>query len=40
MEAASKTVEDFGIATECGIARVRTKELVEQLIRIHAEAAD
>ena len=40
MEAASKTVEDFGIATECGIARVRTRELVEQLIRIHAEAAD
>ena len=36
--AASKYLQDFGIATECGIARQRTVERVERLIRIHAAA--
>lgn len=36
---ASKYVPEFGIATECGIARQRTVELVESLIRIHAESS-
>ena len=33
---ASRFVPEFGIATECGIARKRTTEVVEELIRIHA----
>ncbi len=37
--AASRYLQDFGIATECGIARQRTVEQVEKLIRIHAEAS-
>jgi hypothetical protein len=36
---ASKYLSDFGIATECGIARQRTNEQVEKLIRIHAETS-
>ncbi|MCY4427913.1 MAG: hypothetical protein OXC05_12920 [Halieaceae bacterium] len=38
--AAEQVVENFGIATECGIARVRTPELVRELLHIHALAAD
>jgi hypothetical protein len=34
--AASKYVKGFGIATECGIARLRTPELVTKLLEIHA----
>ena len=34
--AAGKYVSDFGIATECGIARQRTPELVRKLLEIHA----
>jgi hypothetical protein len=34
--AAAKVVSDFGIATECGIARQRTPEQVRELIRAHA----
>jgi len=37
--AASKVVSDFGIATECGIARQRTPEHVRALIRAHAAAS-
>jgi hypothetical protein len=37
--AASKYVRDFGIATECGIARQRTPELVTKLLEIHAAAS-
>ena len=37
--AASKYVADFGIATECGIARSRTPELVKKLLEIHAGAS-
>jgi methionine synthase II (cobalamin-independent) len=33
---ASKYVNNFGIATECGIARARTPELVRSLIEVHA----
>jgi len=38
--AASKHVPEFGIATECGIARKRTAEVVEELIRIHAACSE
>ena len=34
--AASKYVSRFGIATECGIARQRTPELVTKLLELHA----
>jgi len=37
--AASKVRPAFGIATECGMARARTNELVLKLLSIHAEAA-
>jgi hypothetical protein len=37
--AANKYVTDFGIATECGIARSRTPELVKLLLGIHAGAS-
>ncbi len=33
---AAKYVSDFGIATECGMARARTRELVDRLLEIHA----
>jgi len=39
IEAAAKHVRDFGIATECGMARCRTPEMVQNLLRIHAEAS-
>jgi hypothetical protein len=37
--AASRYCSDFGIATECGIARQRTPELVRRLLEIHAGAS-
>jgi hypothetical protein len=37
--AASKYVADFGIATECGIARCRTPEVVRSLLEIYAGAS-
>ena len=37
--AASKVRPAFGIATECGMARARTNELVLKLLSIHADAA-
>jgi hypothetical protein len=39
IRAAAKYVPDFGIATECGIARCRAPELVRDLLAIHAEVA-
>jgi hypothetical protein len=39
MAAARKSAPEFGIATECGMARARTPDVVHELIRIHAEAA-
>jgi len=37
--AARRYVKDFGIATECGMARCRTPEIVGTLLRIHAESS-
>jgi len=37
--AANKYVSDFGIATECGIARARTPELVHSLLHVYAGAS-
>ncbi len=37
--AASRYASGFGIATECGIARLRTPELVRTLLEIHAGAS-
>jgi len=39
IEAASRAVKDFGIASECGIARARRPELVRQILQTHADAA-
>jgi hypothetical protein len=39
MKAASAFVRNFGIATECGIGRARTRELARRIMAIHAEAA-
>ena len=39
IKAASSIMPDFGIATECGMARARTREQVLELLRVHAGAA-
>jgi hypothetical protein len=39
IETARRHVQGFGIATECGIARARTRRTVEELLRIHAETS-
>lgn len=39
ISAASKYVSDFGIATECGIARCRTPEIVHSLLKVYAGAS-
>jgi hypothetical protein len=39
MEVARKYAPAFGIATECGIARARTPELVREILAVHAAAA-
>jgi len=36
---AAKYVSDFGIATECGIARCRTPEVVHSLLQVYAGAS-
>src|SRR5262245_58102804 len=36
---AQRYAKEFGIATECGIARARTRRVVEDLLRVHAEAS-
>ena len=35
IDVARKYVEDFGIATECGFARARTRQVVEQILAVH-----
>ena len=37
--AASRHVSAFGIATECGMGRCKTPEVVTELLQIHADAA-
>jgi len=37
---ASKYAADFGIATECGIARCRTPEIVHSLLDVYAGASE
>jgi hypothetical protein len=39
MQAARTTVSEFGIATECGMGRSRTPDMVRALLRVHGEAA-
>jgi len=39
IEAAARYAPEFGIATECGMARLRTPELVRTLLKIHAEVS-
>jgi len=39
MAAAGKYVSGFGIATECGIARAKTPDVVTKILEIHAQAA-
>jgi methionine synthase II (cobalamin-independent) len=39
IETSAKYVAEFGIATECGMARRRTPELVRTLLQIHAGAS-
>ncbi|HEY7387339.1 MAG TPA: hypothetical protein VH640_02445 [Bryobacteraceae bacterium] len=39
IDAAAKYVSNFGIATECGMARCRTPKLVRTLLNIHADAS-
>jgi len=39
MKAAGAFTKDFGIATECGMGRVRTPAAALKIMRIHAEAA-
>jgi hypothetical protein len=39
IEAARKFVPDFGIATECGIARARTDHVVHDLLKAYADAS-
>jgi len=36
---AAKYVSDFGIATECGMARCRTPQIVRHLLAIHRDAS-
>jgi methionine synthase II (cobalamin-independent) len=35
--AAHRYVPEFGIATECGMARARSEETVRTLLKIHAQ---
>ena len=37
--AARQVISQFGIATECGIARARTADIVKKIIYLHAKAA-
>jgi hypothetical protein len=39
LEAAARVRPDFGIASECGISRVKTPAVVEEILRIHAALA-
>ena len=35
IDVARKYVSDFGIATECGFARARTRQVIEQILDVH-----
>jgi hypothetical protein len=37
--AASKYIPAFGIATECGMARARVPQVVENILNIHAQGS-
>jgi hypothetical protein len=39
IDTAARHVPDFGIATECGMARCRTPKLARTLLNIHADAS-
>jgi len=39
MQAANKVVQDYAIATECGMGR-RPPETIQELLRIHKQAAE
>jgi hypothetical protein len=36
---ASRYLKDFGIATECGMARARTQDVVNRLLQVHADVS-
>ena len=38
VETAQRHLQDFGIATECGIARARTPDVVDNILDIHAQS--
>jgi len=37
IETAQRHLPEFGVASECGMARARTSEVAEQLLKVHAE---
>jgi methionine synthase II (cobalamin-independent) len=37
IETAQRYLQEFGVASECGMARARTADVVEQLLKVHAE---
>jgi hypothetical protein len=37
IETAQRHLKEFGVASECGMARARTPDVVEQLLKVHAE---
>jgi hypothetical protein len=39
IEVARMYVKEFGIATECGMARARTRRMIDDLLRVHVEAS-
>jgi hypothetical protein len=39
LQVARKYLPEFGIATECGIARARTPELIAKILSVHAEVS-
>jgi hypothetical protein len=39
IEAARKYIKEFGIATECGMARARTRRMIDDLLRVHVETS-
>jgi hypothetical protein len=39
IEVARKYIKEFGIATECGMARARTRRMIDDLLRVHVEAS-
>src|SRR5262249_46140407 len=39
IEVARKYIKAFGIATECGMARARTRRMIDDLLRVHEETS-